>query len=372
MSTPYSARGSACLREVLLITLLLAILPAFPRHAAGQDFLVETNAGTLTITAYSGPGGVVAIPGTINGLPVTAIGSIAFRGKTDLTGVVIPDSVTSVGNMSFYRCTALATVHLGNGVSTISGEAFSRCGSLTNIVIPDSVTYIHDRAFASCTNLTEVILGNGVSGINGEAFADCVHLASIKIPDRVTYLGWGVFKGCVNLTNAVIGNGLASVPVVTFENCFRLQNVTFGTNISGLADLAFFYCRSLRGLFFKGNAPSPDKIGSAFVNTDPAAPTAYYLPGTQGWEPSFYYYMPTVLWDPRPDTSPPNFGVGPSSFGFTITATTNIPVRVEASTELTGRSWTTLQTLTLSDGHAYFADPGSTNHGTRYYRLEFP
>ena len=33
-----------------------------------------TNNGTVTITRYTGPGGAVAIPGTINGLPVSTIG----------------------------------------------------------------------------------------------------------------------------------------------------------------------------------------------------------------------------------------------------------------------------------------------------------
>ena len=34
-----------------------------------------TNNGTITITGYTGPGGAVTIPGTINGLPVTSIGA---------------------------------------------------------------------------------------------------------------------------------------------------------------------------------------------------------------------------------------------------------------------------------------------------------
>src|SRR6476661_3995097 len=32
-----------------------------------EDYSYETNNGTITITKYTGPGGVVTIPGTING-----------------------------------------------------------------------------------------------------------------------------------------------------------------------------------------------------------------------------------------------------------------------------------------------------------------
>ena len=39
-------------------------------------YTYTTNNGTITITGYTGPGGAVTIPGTINGLPVTSIGDV--------------------------------------------------------------------------------------------------------------------------------------------------------------------------------------------------------------------------------------------------------------------------------------------------------
>jgi hypothetical protein len=50
--------------------LMLLTLPA-PLQA---QFTYTTNNGAITITQYTGPGGAVVIPDTINGLPVTAIG----------------------------------------------------------------------------------------------------------------------------------------------------------------------------------------------------------------------------------------------------------------------------------------------------------
>jgi hypothetical protein len=63
----------------------------------------------------------VAIPNSTNGLPVTSIGSAAFRGLYTLASVTIPDSVTTIGD-----------------------AAFADCG-LTNITIPVSVTNLGDR-----------------------------------------------------------------------------------------------------------------------------------------------------------------------------------------------------------------------------------
>ena len=42
---------------------------------AGQygDFTYSSDGSAITITGYTGPGGAVVIPGTIEGLPVTAL-----------------------------------------------------------------------------------------------------------------------------------------------------------------------------------------------------------------------------------------------------------------------------------------------------------
>ncbi|NBS55200.1 hypothetical protein EBT23_06570, partial [bacterium] len=61
------------------------------------DFTYTTNNGEVTITGYTGSGGNLVIPGTIEGNPVTSIGGGAFLGLSSLTSVTIPDSVTSIG-----------------------------------------------------------------------------------------------------------------------------------------------------------------------------------------------------------------------------------------------------------------------------------
>lgn len=64
--------------------LLGAVLLALPTMAWAQFNYIATN-GAITITGYTGSGGNVAIPGTINGLPVTSIGGGAFHDCPNLT-----------------------------------------------------------------------------------------------------------------------------------------------------------------------------------------------------------------------------------------------------------------------------------------------
>jgi len=88
-----------------LLLLLLLTLPAVVQ----AQFNYTTDNGTITITGYTGPGGAVAIPDTINGLPVTSIGYFAFARAT-LTSVTIPNSVTSIGHSAFRVCRSLTSV----------------------------------------------------------------------------------------------------------------------------------------------------------------------------------------------------------------------------------------------------------------------
>ena len=51
-----------------------ALLILFACTAAQAQFNFTTNNGEITITGYTGSGGVVLIPGSTNGLLVTTIG----------------------------------------------------------------------------------------------------------------------------------------------------------------------------------------------------------------------------------------------------------------------------------------------------------
>ena len=62
--------GSTLFNVLLTLPLLLAL----PAVSPAEDYTYTTNAGAITITGYTGPGGAVTIPDTITGLRVTSIG----------------------------------------------------------------------------------------------------------------------------------------------------------------------------------------------------------------------------------------------------------------------------------------------------------
>jgi hypothetical protein len=84
-----------------------------------QDFTYTNINGAITITGYTGPGGAVTIPTTIDFLPVASVGDHAFAWAQTLMSVTIPNSVTNIDTYGFYNCNYLTEVTIGNSVKTI-------------------------------------------------------------------------------------------------------------------------------------------------------------------------------------------------------------------------------------------------------------
>lgn len=345
-----------------------------------DDFQYTITNGTITITNYVGPGGNVAIPSTLAGLPVTAIGGQTFSGRATLMAITIPDTVTNIedgvgtrgGAMgAFAQCSALTNVNMGNGVLYIGMGTFTLCTGLKQISISDSVRTVADFAFHSCESLTEVKIGKNVTQLgpgNGYAFDGSTNLASVVIPGNVTNIGNYAFAYSPNLASVNMQNGVASIGEDAFHDCPSLTNITLPASVATLGDAAFSDCTNLVGVFFKGNAPALLGEGNLFYYSSNV--TVYYVPGTTGWGPT-YAGRPTMLWNPQVQNDG-NFGVRQNQFGFDIAGTPDIPLVIEATANLSPASWSGLLTCTLTNGLIYFNDPQWTNYPARFYRVRSP
>jgi hypothetical protein len=353
------------------------------------QFTYTTNNGTITITGYTGINPNVAIPGTIDGLMVTDIGTNAFQ-NSGLTSVTIPDSVTNIGSGAFETSESLTNVTFGDSVISIGDYAFYGCQALTNVTMAEGLASIGSFAFSGW--VVVLVLGDGPG--------PCA-LTSITIPSSVTNIGIGAFEGCANLTaisvasnnpaysslngvlfnktlttlvafpaglagNYTIPSGVRSIASYAFGGR-SLTSITMPASVTNVGDYAFYGCLSLTSAYFLGNAPSTDTTfkGVFYIETV----TAYYLPGTTGWAE----FAPNTgaLWTlSYPLVLDGSSGVQANQFGFTISWATNVPVVVEASTDLSKPVWTPIATNTLTGGASYFSDPQWTNYPARFYRVK--
>lgn len=237
------------------------------------QYVVESN-GAITINDYTGPGGKVEIPGSIDGSPVTSIGDSAFAWSADLTSVTIPGSVTTIGRFAFSYCARLTEIVVENSntryaslegvlfnhnrttllqfpggksgsytvpntVTTIEAMAFSHCFGLTHVTMPNSVTSIGAHAFAFCTGLTSVTIPNSVSSIGGNAFGYCASLTSVAIPNSVKTIEDWTFSYCTGLMSVTIPNGVTRIGGGAFAGCVSLRNVSIPSTVTNIGLRAF-------------------------------------------------------------------------------------------------------------------------------------
>src|SRR5579859_5530374 len=186
--------------------LLCWLLLATPAVVEAQFNYTVTNQ-TVTITGYSGTNSVLAVPSTIDGLPVTSIGVSAFF-LSSITSITIPNSVTTISDGAFSGCRSLTNITIPNSVTNIGEYAFSDSG-LTSITIPSSVTTISAAAFSGC-RMTDITIPNNVTSIGEYAFYYS-GLASITIPSSVTSIGEGAFDHCSSLANITIPNSVTNI-----------------------------------------------------------------------------------------------------------------------------------------------------------------
>ncbi len=112
----------------------------------------------------------------------------------------IPQGTEILDNGVFSSCTELTHVILPNSIREIREDAFLYCTNLKEIILPTSLTSIGIAAFLNCTSLTSVVIPDSVTFIDSNAFCDCASMTDITIPESVTSFGIYIFTGCDNLT----------------------------------------------------------------------------------------------------------------------------------------------------------------------------
>jgi hypothetical protein len=282
---------TACTTSLLALLLLLAL----PATLHAQFNYTITN-GTVTITGYTGPGGDVTIPDTINGLPVTCIGDAAFYNggrplPYTLTSITIPDSVISIGGFAFAWNYTLRSARLGYGLRTIGDGAFADCGLIgvwfegdapslggPNVFlygastvyylagttgwgstfggVPTALwlpfTYTTTNSTITITGYTspartipDTINGLPVTGIGPSAFSGCTSLTNGTIPSSVTSIGERAFAGCSGLTRVTLPNSVTTIGDQAFFCCTNLTSVTLPNSVTSIGEGAFVACTAL-------------------------------------------------------------------------------------------------------------------------------
>ena len=110
-------------------------------NAIVGDFRYQVNsvspAEVMLLYFFIKPTGALSIPASVRigcaVYSVTVIGGSALAHCSDLTSVIIPNSVSSIESAAFSSCSGLITVTIGNNVTLIGGDVFKGCTSVTDV-----------------------------------------------------------------------------------------------------------------------------------------------------------------------------------------------------------------------------------------------
>ena len=163
---------------------------AFSGCSKLANITLPSSLTSINYSAFYGCSGLISV--TIPN-SVTKIGSYAFSHCSGLTSVTIPNNITSIERSAFNGCSGLTSVHISD-IAAWCNISFGTYDSnplyyahhlymngseITDLVIPNSVTSIGNSVFEGCSGLISVTIPNSVTKIEWSAFSHCSSLTSV-------------------------------------------------------------------------------------------------------------------------------------------------------------------------------------------------
>jgi hypothetical protein len=205
------------------------------------DTEYSVSAGTETI-------GEIIIPATFNGKAVTAIAGSGFVRRTEITSIIIPNSITYIGTYAFSGCTGIKSVSLPATVELDQSpyqNAFYGCTSLElftvigngplSAILNGKALVRNNTELLSCPGASgKIILPVEITTISASAFEDNTNIVEIELPTSITRIDVYSFWQCYSLKKITC---LAETPPVLGLYVFMGDNVAAPSHLSNLMDI---------------------------------------------------------------------------------------------------------------------------------------
>ena len=185
------------LKKSIVLTILLSfVLMPNAWAAIGDVFTFEHEGNTLQYTVK------YTITDSTNNIGYYHVSVRANENFPITPTLIIPDkvtfesteySVTAIDTSAFKNCTQITSLVLPNTLKSIGSWSFYRCKLLTQITIPNQVNFIDGHAFIGCTRLKTIeFKGTGTTNV------DTIPLNVSKITDNIANITLIVPNGCIN------------------------------------------------------------------------------------------------------------------------------------------------------------------------------
>ncbi|MEE0265288.1 MAG: leucine-rich repeat domain-containing protein, partial [Acutalibacteraceae bacterium] len=214
-----------CMNNNPLLSARLFINASLQSDYFGTWVYEAVNEYSCVITGYLGNKSDVVIPDKIGNMTVTEIADSAFANHSNLSRIVIPESITLINTDAFLNCNNLSQVYYTGehpewysitGLFSPGNEALSMAMLNANVCVktddygawiysvetPENTCMIMNYFGDSAdVQIPDEIDGMPVTTIWEYAFADKSNLTSLIIPKNVTYIFDYAFSNCNNIRN---------------------------------------------------------------------------------------------------------------------------------------------------------------------------
>jgi len=232
--------------------------------------------GTLMITGADGDPRNLEIPAFIGDRSVTAIGESAFRGRSALTRVSLPEGLKTIGAKAFADCASLRELSLPSTLECVEPLAFFRT-ALDGPTLPASAAEKSSLVWFASQDRTDPagwtwnLLSDGTVMISGYVLQDNALLIpdsldgkpvtavmqhesrylsgngidTVKLPTSLKVIGERAFYRFAALRELVLPPALEEIGDGAFYNCARVDHLKLPASLKRLGREAFNYCRRL-------------------------------------------------------------------------------------------------------------------------------
>ena len=143
------------------------------------DILLPDSITTIEEHAFNGCRSLknLNIPKNVTSIGFNAF-EICYNLRKQIKGIYYVDGwIVGIVNQT------MKTAEIMNGTKGIADMSFAGCSELTQLVIPESVEYVGNNAFRVCSKLENVVLGTNLKYIGVKAFDVCYTLSSVEFKD---------------------------------------------------------------------------------------------------------------------------------------------------------------------------------------------
>lgn len=189
----------------------------------------------------------IYIPKNYNNKPVTMIGDRAFADQTQVTAIIIPNTVETICDRAFYN-TGITEITIPENVYSIGTQIFYKSDQLETVYYNSTYSPSKDNVFLNTKSIKKIVF-NG-SCVPSNICYCCAALEEVEILKNIKYIGAYAFSGCSNLSKITFNIETLSMLQCRyqFENCTALESIVLPEGLTDLYHYTFYGCTNLKNI----------------------------------------------------------------------------------------------------------------------------